>query len=136
MAGEKWGDKIMSERHPAARLAVDIGGTVTDIVLLAPERRFRAPVLTTPQTPQAAVRAVAARLQDLDIEAVAVALIHAYANPSHELRIGEILAEICPKLSVTLSSQACPEAREYERTCTAIANAYVQPLMSGYLRRL
>ena len=39
-------------------------------------------------------------------------------------------------MSVTLSSQACPEAREYERTSTAIANAYVQPLMSGYLRRL
>ena len=65
-----------------------------------------------------------------------MALIHAYANPAHEPRIGEILAEVCPELSVTLSSQACPEAREYERTSTAIANAYVQPLMSGYLRRL
>ena len=85
---------------------------------------------------EGAVRRVAERLQALDIEAVAVALIHAYANPAHELRIGEILAELAPALSVTLSSQACPEAREYERTSTAIANAYVQPLMSGYLRRL
>jgi N-methylhydantoinase A len=85
---------------------------------------------------EGAVRRVAERLRTLDIDAVAVALIHAYANPAHELRIGEILAEMCPRLSVTLSSQACPEAREYERTSTAIANAYVQPLMSGYLRRL
>ena len=75
-------------------------------------------------------------MRELGIDAVAVAFIHAYANPAHELRVGEILAKISPRLAVTLSSQACPEAREYERTSTAIANAYVQPLISGYLRRL
>jgi N-methylhydantoinase A len=83
-----------------------------------------------------AVRRAAGRLGELGIDAVAVALIHAYANPAHELRIGEILSEVNAGLAVTLSSQACPEAREYERTSTAIANAYVQPLISGYLRRL
>src|SRR5262249_50928944 len=83
-----------------------------------------------------AVRAVAGRLGELGIDAVAVAFIHAYANPAHELRVGEILADVNPRLAVTLSSQACPEAREYERTSTAIANAYWQPLMSGYLHRL
>src|SRR5262245_19104219 len=83
-----------------------------------------------------AVRAVAGRLCELGIDAVAVAFIHAYANPAHELRVGDILSEVGPRLAVTLSSQACPEAREYERTSTAIANAYVQPLMSGYLHRL
>src|SRR5262245_38804010 len=82
---------------------------------------------------EGAVREVAKRLAALKIEAVAVALIHAYANPAHEARVGEILAGMCPGISITLSSQACPEAREYERTSTAIANAYVQPLMSGYL---
>ncbi len=46
---------------------------------------------------EGAVRRVAERLQALDIEAVAVALIHAYANPAHELRIGEILAELCAR---------------------------------------
>ena len=55
----------MSEKHPAARLAVDIGGTFTDIVLLAGERRFVAKVLTTPKAPEVAVidgtRAVAGR---------------------------------------------------------------------------
>jgi len=85
---------------------------------------------------EAGVGAIVQRLAELDIEAVAVALIHAYANPAHEVRIGELLAQRCPRISVTLSSQACPEAREYERTSTAIANAYVQPLMAGYLRRL
>ena len=83
-----------------------------------------------------AVRRVARRLSGLRIEAVAVALIHSYANPAHETRVGEILAQTCPGIAVTLSSQVCPEAREYERTSTAIANAYVQPLMSGYLLRL
>jgi N-methylhydantoinase A len=83
-----------------------------------------------------AVRAVAGELRTAGIEAVAVALMHAYANPAHEQAIRAILAEECPDIAVTLSSEVCPEAREYERTSTAIANAYVQPLMSGYLARL
>jgi N-methylhydantoinase A len=85
---------------------------------------------------EAAVRRVTGRLGDLAVEAVAVAFIHAYANAAHELRVGEIVKQVNPGLAVTLASQACPEAREYERTATAIANAYVQPLMSGYLLRL
>jgi N-methylhydantoinase A len=50
--------------------------------------------------------------------------------------VGEILGAACPGMAVSLSSQVSPEAREYERTSTAIANAYLQPLMSGYLLRL
>jgi N-methylhydantoinase A len=84
-----------------------------------------------------AVRHVAANIRAAgNIESVAVALIHAYANAAHEQRIGALLAEELPGIAVTLSSEVCPEAREYERTSTAIANAYVQPLMAGYLRRL
>ena len=85
---------------------------------------------------EAAVVRVAKRLIEEKIESVAVALIHSYVNPVHEERIRAILAEHCPGLSVTLSSEVCPEAREYERTSTAVANAYVQPLMAGYLSRL
>ncbi|MCL4767561.1 MAG: hydantoinase/oxoprolinase family protein [Hyphomicrobiaceae bacterium] len=85
---------------------------------------------------EAAVARVAERLLAERIEAVAIALIHAYVNPMHEERIRAILQERCPGLSITLSSEVCPEAREYERTSTAVANAYVQPLMSGYLNRL
>ncbi|MCE2399189.1 MAG: hydantoinase B/oxoprolinase family protein [Gemmatimonadetes bacterium] len=70
------------------------------------------------------------------VESVAVGLIHGYANSDHERRIGEILAVERPELAVTLSSVVCPEVREYERLSTACANAYVQPLMAGYLRGL
>jgi N-methylhydantoinase A len=83
-----------------------------------------------------AVRALAARLRELAIESVAVSFIHSYVNPVHEQRVAAILGELCPGLSITLSSAVCPEAREYERTSTAVANAYVQPLMAGYLTRL
>ena len=85
---------------------------------------------------ETAVKRAAERLISLDIEAVAVALMHSYANADHERRIGAILAKECPGVSVTLSSDVCPEAREYERTSTAVANAYIRPLMAGYLGRL
>ena len=94
--------------------------------------RRRAPPLD-----EGAVRRVAERLPALDIEAVAVALIHAYANPAHELRIGEILAELRPRISVTLSSQASAPRRAStsarpRRSPTPTCNRS----MSGYLRRL
>ncbi|MEI8145433.1 MAG: hydantoinase/oxoprolinase family protein [Alphaproteobacteria bacterium] len=85
---------------------------------------------------EAALRGVAAKLVTEGVEAVAIAFIHSYANGAHEERAGEILAEAAPGLRVTLSSEVCPEMREYERASTAIANAYVQPLMAGYLGRL
>ncbi len=85
---------------------------------------------------EAAVRGVAAELLRHGVEAVAVALLHAYANDGHERRIRDILALECPGLAVTLASEVAPEIREYERTSTAVANAYVQPLIAGYLGRL
>jgi N-methylhydantoinase A len=85
---------------------------------------------------EAAVRRAAEELKRRDIEAAAIAFIHAYVNPAHEERAAEIIREACPGIEITLSSEVCPEAREYERTSTAIANAYVQPLMAGYLARL
>ncbi|MFM9940658.1 MAG: hydantoinase/oxoprolinase family protein [Hyphomicrobiaceae bacterium] len=85
---------------------------------------------------EAAVEKVAKAIKREKIEAVAIALIHAYANPAHEHLVAVILKRICPDVAITLSSEVCPEMREYERTSTAIANAYVQPLMSSYLGRL
>ncbi len=85
---------------------------------------------------EAAVRAVATELGRQGIESVAVAFMHAYVNPAHERRTREILVAEQPTLRVTLSSEVCPEVREYERTSTAVANAYVQPLMDSYLARM
>ena len=82
------------------------------------------------------VRALLPRFEEHGIEAVAVGLLHSYANPAHERRVGEILNAALPELRITLSSEVCPEIREYERQSTACANAYVQPRMSGYLTRL
>jgi len=85
---------------------------------------------------EAAVATQVARLKDNGIEAVAICFMHSYVNPAHEQRAGEILKKAMPELSVTLSCEVCPEIREYERTSTAVANAYVQPLMDGYLARM
>ncbi|MDE2782009.1 MAG: hydantoinase B/oxoprolinase family protein [Gemmatimonadota bacterium] len=82
------------------------------------------------------VHAVLPTLDEHGVEAVAIGLIHGYANPAHERRIAEILAAERPRLSVTLASDVCPEVREYERVSTACANAYVQPLMARYLTGL
>jgi N-methylhydantoinase A len=82
------------------------------------------------------VDALIPALRDNAIDSVAVALIHAYANPAHEQRVGEILQAALPDLWITLSSDVCPEIREYERASTASANAYVQPMMAGYLENL
>jgi len=83
-----------------------------------------------------AVREVAGELRAQKIEAVAVCFLHSFTNEAHERRTGEILAEELPGLAVSLSCEVCPEIREYERTSTTIANAYVLPRMAGYLGQL
>jgi N-methylhydantoinase A len=85
---------------------------------------------------EAALTAAAATLSRERVTSVAVGFLHSYVNPTHERRAGEILAKLLPDLWITLSSEACPEMREYERWCTACANAYVQPLMDRYIARL
>ena len=85
---------------------------------------------------ESAVAEVAAALNEGGVQAVAIVFLHSYVNPAHEIRAGEIVRAACPDIEITLSSQVCPEAREYERTTTALCNTYVQPLMAGYLKRL
>ena len=82
------------------------------------------------------VRELAHKLRELDIESVAVCFMHSYRNGAHERRVREILNEEAPGLFVSLSHEVCPEIREYERTSTTVANAYVQPLMATYLGKL
>ncbi len=83
-----------------------------------------------------AVRGLAPELRRLGVTSVAIGFLHAYVDDSHERRTRDILAEALPGLSFTISAEVGAEIREYERFSTACANAYVQPLMSGYLRRL
>ncbi|MGH8431240.1 MAG: hydantoinase/oxoprolinase family protein, partial [Solimonas sp.] len=83
-----------------------------------------------------ALRATAAKLKGLEIEAIAVCFLHSFTNETHERRAGEILAEELPGVAVSLSCEVCPEIREYERASTTIANAYVLPRMGRYLGQL
>ncbi len=75
-------------------------------------------------------------IRDLGVEAVAVCLLHSYANPAHEKRVGDILRSVNPLLFVTLSHEILREYREYERTSTTVLNAYVGPRVGAYLKRL
>ncbi len=71
-----------------------------------------------------------------NVEAVAVGFLHSYVNAAHEQRARDLLAEHLPGVAITTSAEVSPEIREYDRFSTACANAYVQPLMAGYLGRL
>lgn len=85
---------------------------------------------------EVAVRELARTLRDRGYESVGVVLLHSYRDPVHEQRVGEILREELPGVFVTLSHELSREYREYERTSTAAANAFVGPIVAGYLRAL
>ncbi len=70
------------------------------------------------------------------VESVAVGFIHAYVDGGHERAVRTALDAALPGIPVSLSCEVSPEIREYERWSTAVANAYVQPLMAGYIGRL
>jgi N-methylhydantoinase A len=67
---------------------------------------------------------------------VAVSLLHSYARPEHERRVREQIAARAPELLVSISSEISPKFREYERTNTTVANAYIKPIVDHYLRHL
>lgn len=85
---------------------------------------------------EAGVGRAADELAAAGTTSVAISFLHAYANPAHERRAGEIVAARHPTMSVSLSSDVAPEIREYERTSTVLANAYVKPLAADYLEGL
>lgn len=71
-----------------------------------------------------------------NIEALTVSLVNSFANPEHEKEIARIAAKELPGVSVSLSSEVVPEMQEYERTVTTVANSYVRPRVSKYVRNL
>ncbi len=85
---------------------------------------------------EAAARQVARSVADGGYDAVAVVFLHAYADPVHERLMAALLAEAAPDLPVSLSSVISPKFREYERTNTTVANAYVAPLVGTYVDAL
>ena len=76
---------------------------------------------------EAAVVALSDRLNAKGIGAVAIGFLHSYANSKHEQRVRDLLIAQGCKAEITLSSDVCPEVREYERLMTTACNAYVQP---------
>ena len=103
--------------------------------LEVPERLLPDGSVRTPLD-EAAARAAIRTLRDAGVRAIAVCLLHAFANPAHERRLGELIAEEAPELAACLSADLVPEIGEYERGSTTIANAYVLPVFARYLARL
>ena len=109
--------------------------------LVPAELRFAAPERIAPEgvlqaldgeDARALVEAVAAQQP----EAVAVALLHSYADPRHEQLLGELLAQALPGVPISLSSELVGTFREYERTATTALDAALSPLLARYLGRL
>lgn len=85
---------------------------------------------------EAEVVAAVHQLRGEGVEAVAVCYLHAYANPVHEIRTAEIIKREWPEVFVSVSHEISKEWREYERTSTAVLNAYVKPIAARYLESL
>ncbi|UPY38741.1 hydantoinase/oxoprolinase family protein [Sediminicoccus sp. KRV36] len=91
--------------------------------------------IVTPLDAQS-VRDAAAFFVAEAVEAVAICFINSYAHAAHERQAAALLRAAAPQLLVTASCEVLPEIKEYERTSTAVVNAYLLPAMRGYLSRL
>lgn len=103
--------------------------------LPVPERLDNTGKVLLPLDEDAVARQVAFMRAE-GIESLAIGFLHSFVNPAHERRAAAIVRELWPDLPISLSSEVSPEMREWERFSTTVANAYVQPLMASYLRRL
>jgi len=106
-----------------------------DLRLEIPERMLADGSEYTPLD-EDALRAALGELLDKGCEALVIHFLHAYANPAHEIRAGEIAREVWPNGNITLGHALISESREYERGVTAAVNASVQPLLRRYVERL
>jgi len=82
------------------------------------------------------VRRLVAELRDKGIKAIGVCYLNSFRNPAHERRTAEIIAEVAPKVRVSLSSEVVAEIREFQRTSTTLVNVYVQERVGDYLAQL
>jgi N-methylhydantoinase A len=109
--------------------------------LVPAELRFAAPERMGPDGPLRALEAEPARALAEDVAraepaAVAVSLLHSYADPAHERLLAELIAEQLPQAHLSLSCEIVGTFREYERTATTVLDAALSPLLETYLRRL
>jgi N-methylhydantoinase A len=109
--------------------------------LVPAELRFAVPERVGPDGPLLALDPAVARelveeLARAEPQAVAVSLLHSYADPTHEQLLGSVLAERLPETHASLSSDLVGTFREYERTATTVLDAALSPLLSSYLRKL
>ena len=132
---------VLALRRQARPRLYDLSPVVS--VPLAPrERRIEVAermahdgTVVTPLEADEIARVVAA-LKATAPQAVAIALLHCYANDEHERRLGEAVAAALPEVFVTLSSDVCREFREFERTSTVTVNAYIGPVVRDYVGNL
>src|SRR6476660_313296 len=103
-----------------------------DLRLEVDERLYATGELLKPLDEASALETIG-MLKAASVESVAVCLLHSYANPVHEERLGQLLRQRFPEAYVSLSHEILREFREYERTSTTVLNSYVGPLVSNYL---
>ncbi|MDP6344241.1 MAG: hydantoinase/oxoprolinase family protein, partial [Alphaproteobacteria bacterium] len=101
-----------------------------------PERIDHQGAIERPLDEGHAARIVDRALAVDGIEAIAICLLNAYANGAHERRLRALIRERNADIAVCLSSEVLPEIKEYERTSTTVVNAYIQPVVAGYLSAL
>jgi N-methylhydantoinase A len=82
------------------------------------------------------VHGAAEALREMQVDAVAICLLHAFSNPVHERRVAELLRDLLPGVAVTASCDVLPVVREYERSLAAVLNAIVMPGVTRYVGRL
>ncbi len=85
---------------------------------------------------EASVRDAAQACREMGVTAVAICLLHAFANPAHERRTAEILMQELPGVAITASTDVLPVVREYERSLATALNAVVTPGVATYIARL
>ncbi len=85
---------------------------------------------------EAAAIAISEQVAAGNYQSIAIVFLHAYANPAHEQAMADVLAARLPNVRISLSSVVAPKYREYERTSTTVANAYVAPLVEDYVSSL
>jgi len=106
-----------------------------DLRLEVPERVTHDGSIET-RLDEKAVREAACALRAADVKSIAVCFLYSFIRPEHEARARAIIAEELPDTFACASYEVAPEFREYERLSTAVVNAYLGPVMQGYISRL